>query len=103
MFTSIKTKMENSLRESIAGLISMFSIPLPKRARKLMTYEDYHEWKEAYYLQHKNHPVEAGEAHGRAFCQAHLIHDKELEASENRIRSETIILSRYVDRNRVLN
>jgi hypothetical protein len=68
-----------------------------------MTYEDFHEWKEKYFAQHKDHHVEAGEALGRAFCQVHLIRDSELEASENRIHSESLILSRYVDRHRVLN
>lgn len=101
MFASIKTKMSHSLRESVVGLISMFTIP--RREHNLMSYADYCDWKETYYSLHKDHPVAAAEAHGRAFCQAHLIRDRELEASENRIHSETLILSRYVDRHRVLN
>jgi hypothetical protein len=85
----------------VCNLISMFS--LPPRERVLISYAAYEQWKEYYYGLHKEHPVKAGEVHGRAFCQAHLIHDKELEASENRIISEAIIFSRYVDRHRVLN
>ena len=101
MFNQIKTKVGHSLRDSLFTLVSMFS--LPQRAHPLMTYEDYQEWKEYYYGLHKDHPVKAGEAHGRAFCQANLIHDKQLEASGNRIQSESMILARYVDRHRVLN
>ncbi len=102
MFTQIKTTVSHSLRESVCNLISMFSLPR-RNNRVLISYAAYEEWKEYYYSLHKEHPVKAGQAHGRAFCQASLIHDKDLEASENRIHSETIILSRYVDRHRVLN
>lgn len=101
MFTLIKTKVSHSLRDSLSTLVSMFS--LPQRERVLISYEEYESWKDYYYAIHRNFPVKAGEAHGRAFCQAHLIHDKELEGSEVRIQSEALILSRYVNRHRVLN
>lgn len=102
MFTLIKTKVSHSLRDSLSNLVDMFSIP-QRSTRALIGYAAYEEWKEYYYGLHKEHPVKAGEVHGLAFCQAHLIRDKELEDSKSRIYSETLILSRYVSRHRVLN
>jgi hypothetical protein len=97
----LKTRIGNSLRESVNTFLNFFSYPI--QPKTLIGYEEYQAWKARYYAQHKDHYVEAAEALGRAFCQDHNLRDMELENSENRIYSETLILSRYVNRHRVLN
>lgn len=100
MIQALKTKITNSLRESVRNLLNMFYILPDTRPRTVMTHREFLVWKTNYFAQHKDHPIQAARAMGRAFCQDHKLRDHELNHCEKRAWAELRILARYVDPNR---